>query len=231
MIVLTQEDVNAKLHEEFYVGVEKFAYNPLHEKLRGKSSVEEKMKFIPKMLFFVLGFKDLMEMVRYEYPQSEMEESINTHSDEDNYHWKWYLNDLETIASSFSAQKAMDLPKEVWDDSSYEVRQTIYLFARHIQNFNNPVARMLMIEVLEMTFDKFKEAIHPVLKEHDLYDKLHYFGKLHEESEEGHTTGISDDEIMDLVNQLPDEYKKDMIIIVNQLFEQMYKMADNWSKA
>jgi len=231
MIALTQNDVDAKLREEFNAGVEKFALNPLHEKLRGESSIEDKMKFIPRMLFFVLGFKDLMEMVRYEAPGNELEKGVNTHSDEDNYHWKWYLNDLEMIDSTFNEQKVSDLSKMVWSDDSYEVRQTIYLFSRHIQNFNNPVARMLMIEVLELTFDKFKEALHPVLKGNGLFDKLHYFGKTHEESEEGHSTGISDDEIMELVEQLPEEHKKDMIIIVNQLFEQMYRMASNWAEA
>lgn len=224
-------NVEVKLQEEFLLGALKFANNPLHQKLKGDGSAMKKLKFVPRMLFFVMGFKDLMQMVRYENPKNKLEESVNTHSDEDSNHWEWYLKDLTFMSGWFKNSGSADLVADMWDDDTYQVRKTIYTFTRHIQNITDPVARMLMIEVLEITFDKFKEAIHPILKGDDLYDRLEYFGKKHQETEENHTTGISDDEIGGLISQLPEELKEEMIVITNQLFDQMYKMAENWAEA
>ncbi|MFK7952341.1 MAG: hypothetical protein AB8B73_05810 [Ekhidna sp.] len=224
-------DFDFKLQEEFQLGVLKFENNPLHQKLKSDVEVRENLAFVPNMLFFVMGFKDLMEIVRYDNPTSELEKSVNTHSDEDSNHWQWYLDDLAFISGKFKNTDSINLIANVWDSATLETRKTIYAFSRHIQNAENPVARMLMIEVLELTFDKFKEALHPLLKASDLYDQLDYFGKKHQDTEENHSTGISDDEISGLISLLPEELKEPMIPVINQLFDQMYKMAKNWSEA
>ncbi|MEQ8472749.1 MAG: hypothetical protein RIC35_16275 [Marinoscillum sp.] len=225
------ESIDAKLKDEFTFGALKFQNNPLHQKLKSDAQVLDKLVFVPRMLFFVMGFKDLMQVVRYEDPQSDLERSVNTHSDEDSNHWEWYLKDLEYMSGQFKNNESTNLVGDIWSDESLEVRKTIYTFARHMDNQPNPVARMLMVEVLEITFDKFKEALHPVLKAADLYDRLDYFGKMHQETEENHTTGISDDEISGLIAQLPEELKEEMLVVVNQLFDQMYNMAANWAEA
>ena len=228
----TQEDVdlNFKLREEFHLGAEKFAGNPLHQKLRQDTDIQKRLDFVPKMLFFVMGFKDLMQLVRYENPVNDLEESVNTHSDEDSNHWEWYLNDLAFMSGQFKSSPSVDLITNVWSDETMAVRETIYTFSRFIKQYTDPVARMLMIEVLEITFDKFKEAIHPALKKADLYSQLDYFGKMHQETEENHSTGISDDEIAELTSLLPQDLKAEMIPVINQLFDQMYDMAKNWAE-
>lgn len=228
----TETDLNFLLEEEFQLGAQKFANNPLHLKLKnGVISVSEQLNFVPRMMFFVMGFKDLMQLVRYENPKNALEKSVNTHSDEDSNHWQWYLQDLEFISGKYKNASSSDLITEVWDSDSIAVRDTIYTFAKYIKEYTDPVARMLMVEVLEITFDKFKEAIHPALKEADLYSQLNYFGKMHQETEENHSTGISDDEITGLIQELPVELKEGMISVVNRLFDQMYYMAKNWAEA
>lgn len=224
------EDIHARLQEEFNYGALKFANNPLHQKLKSNAPLSEKLTFVPRMLFFVLGFKDLMRLVRYEEPKNELERSVNIHSDEDSNHWEWYLKDLQFMSPEFNNAGSAELIATVWQDETLEVRKTIYLFTHYLQQFTDPVARMLMVEVLEMTFDKFKEAIHPVLKEEDLYDQLSYFGKMHQETEENHTTGISDDEIAGLIEALPEVYKEEMVQVIRDLFDQMYQMAAAWAE-
>ena len=224
------EQLNHQLREEFMIGAEKFAGNVLHQKLKSDISIQDKLTFIPRMLFFVLGFKDIMELVRYEGETSDLQESVNTHSDEDSNHWEWYLKDLAFMTGHFEENKGLDLITKTWADDTLEVRKTIYSFNRYVQQYDHPVARMLMIEVLEITFDKFKAAIHPVLKAEDLYDQLEYFGKKHQDTEENHSTGISDDEISHLVDLLPDDLKEEMVTVVHELFDQMYRMAANWAK-
>lgn len=224
-------DVDFKLQEEFHLGALKFENNPLNQKLRKDAAIKDQLSFVPRMLFFVMGFKDLMQIVRYQQPTNDLEKSVNTHSDEDSNHWQWYLKDLTFISGWFKNENSSNLISDVWSDDTLEVRKTIYLFSRHIQNMQDPVARMLMIEVLEITFDKFKEAIHPVLKDSDLYHQMDYFGQKHQETEENHSTGISEDEISDLIAQLPATLKEEMIPIVNELFDQMYQMAKNWAEA
>lgn len=227
----TEVDLDFKLQEEFHLGALKFENNPLNQKLRQDQAVQGQLNFVPRMLFFVMGFKDLMQIVRYQNPTTPLEKSVNTHSDEDSNHWQWYLKDLTYISGWFKNENSENLISDVWSDDTLEVRKTIYLFSRHIQNIQDPVARMLMVEVLEITFDKFKEAIHPVLKKSDLYHQMDYFGQKHQETEENHSTGISEDEISGLIAQLPVSLKEEMVPIVNELFDQMYQMAKNWAEA
>lgn len=226
-----ENDLNFRLQEEFQLGAEKFANNPLHQKLRQDIDIRDQLNFVPSMLFFVMGFKDIMQLVRYENPMNDLEKSVNTHSDEDSNHWEWYLRDLAFMNGQFKNASSVDLITNIWADETLEVRETIYTFSRYIKQYKDPVARMLMIEVLEITFDKFKEALHPALKKADLYGQLDYFGKMHQETEENHSTGISDDEIAELTMLLPEDLKGDMIPIVNELFDQMYTMAKNWAEA
>ncbi len=226
-----ENDLNFKLQEEFHLGAEKFANNPLHQKLRRDTDIRKQLNFVPDMLFFVMGFKDLMQLVRYESPKNDLEKSVNTHSDEDSNHWEWYLNDLTFMSGQFKNSSPVELITKVWADSSIEVRETIYTFSRYIKQHTDPVARMLMIEVLEITFDKFKEALHPELKKADLYSQLDYFGKKHQETEENHSTGISDDEIAELIVLLPNDLKDEMILVIRELFDQMYTMTKSWAEA
>ena len=231
--VTAKSDVNLdlQLREEFFLGAEKFANNPLHRFLKEDHPIEEKLKFVPRMLFFVLGFKDIMEMVRYTGALGEYEKEVNTHSDEDSHHWEWYLNDLAFMDVKFKNAKPIDLVKQIWESDSFEVRKTIYVFNSYVKKYEHPIIRMLLIEILEMTFDKFKDVIHPILKEADLYDQLDYFGQKHEEMEAGHsTTGHSDDEITHLIGLMPEENKAELVPIVNELFDQMYQMTANWAK-
>lgn len=228
---VNEKDIAFQLMEEFKLGALKFENNPINKLLREDRPVHEKLKFIPRMLFFVLGFKDLMNLVRYENATNETELAVNAHSDGDSHHWEWYLQDLEFISGWFKNEKSIQLIKDIWDDEIFESRKTIYVFSKYIQNTEDPVARMLMVEVLEITFDRFKDAIHPVLKDEGLYDQLDYFGLKHQESEESHETGIDDDEVAHLVSQLSDDMKKEMIPIVGKLFDQMYTMTKNWAEA
>lgn len=232
METLELVQLDEKIKTAFDQGATKFTNNPLHLKLRANHyTINDKLDFLPRMLFFVLGFKDLMQLVRYDNPSNETEVHVNQHSDEDSYHWRWYLNDLNYLNLKFNTQSAKDLLTSVWDDETYTVRETIYLFGKHIQDHSNPYARMLMVEVLETTFDKFKDAFHPVLKKYGLYEKLEYFGQKHQEVEEGHATGISEDEVAEIIDNLPTELKEPMSEIVSELFEQMYKMTANWAEA
>jgi hypothetical protein len=229
--VKEKEDLDFRLLEEMKLGAEKFANNPLHQKLREERPIREQLTFVPKMLFFVMGFKDLMQLVRYESPQSKLEQSVNTHSDEDSNHWEWYLRDLVFMNGQYKNSDAVDLVSTIWDDKTVAVRDTIYTFMRYLKQYEDPAARMLMIEVLEITFDKFKESIHPVLKKADLYHQLDYFGALHQETEENHSTGISESEIAQLISLLPEDIKTEMIDIIPHLYDQMYKMTQAWAES
>lgn len=224
------EDLHFKLQEEFKLGIAKFADNPLHLMLKQDNiEIKNKLAFIPDMIFFVMGFKDLMHLIRYENPKNELEKAVNEHSDNDDYHWKWYLQDLAFLSEKFKNQGSIDLICDVWDDSTFEGRNSIYVFSRYMWQYPHPAARMLMVEVLEVGFDIFKDHLHPVLKEAELFDQLDYFGKKHQEVEENHATGIEDEDIEALIPQLPENIKGEMVVIINQLFDQIYNMAESWS--
>ena len=52
---------------------------------------QDALAFAPSMSYFVLGFRDILELVKYTNPQSDLEKAINHHCEEDSEHWKWFL--------------------------------------------------------------------------------------------------------------------------------------------
>ena len=57
----------------------------------------QRLSFIPAMMFFTMGFKDILAALRDPADTSPLQQSVHQHCDEDAFHWKWYLDDLATI--------------------------------------------------------------------------------------------------------------------------------------
>lgn len=53
--------------------------------------------FVPTMTFFVLGFRDILESMRIKNPKTAVEKMLNTHCEEDSEHWRWFIDDLDTL--------------------------------------------------------------------------------------------------------------------------------------
>lgn len=156
-----------------------------------KAEHEDYLSFTPSMLFFVLGFKDVLSAMQVINPKTDVDNELNTHCQEDLDHWKWYLQDLETmgyIPESWGSRMS-DMFHQIWGDESFEVRNLVYTLMHQVKKYNDPYLSLVIIEYLEASFAVFIRHMLIPINDLDIYKKLNYFGKTHVEKEEAHSRG------------------------------------------
>ena len=154
-------------------------------------SHEETFSFTPSMLYFILGFKDILTHLEYINPQSELELMINQHCLEDKNHWRWYLHDLKTLGFDDSSwgQGWSEFVENLWRDENIPTRDLVYLCIHLIKKNNSPLASLVMIECLESTFGVFMTTLKKRFNSSAIYQRLHFFGQTHHQVETNHSMG------------------------------------------
>jgi len=146
---------------------------------------------IPHMTFFIMGFKDILYDLQRSGTVDHMQEHVNEHCQEDNGHWKWFLNDLERIKTSerFMSQGNWQLFAEMWSDENWPIRETVYEAVHLGRLASTSRLRMLMLEVIEAIFSVYAESINVVVKQMGMWETFEFFGKVHYEAENDHSSG------------------------------------------
>jgi len=211
--------------------------SPLCHWLRSdKATHEDRLSFAPSMLFFVLGFKDMLSVMRVNNPKTDTDFEINTHCDEDLDHWKWYLRDLESlgfIPQSWGSRMS-DMFKQIWGDESFEVRSLVYTVIHQAKKHDNPLMSLIMIEYLEAAFAVFIRHMLVPINEMGYYEKLEYFGKVHVEKEASHSRGSwvdghrSEPDEPFKQHELDDVFLLKAENIIDDISEQMLNVFNYW---
>lgn len=197
-------------------------------------SLEDPFEFTPAMLFFVLGFKDILTHMKIEKPQSVWEHMINQHCEEDSNHWLWYLRDLERLGFEQKSwgDTTSDIFKTLWSDKNQATRDMVYLSIHHIRKNENPLIKLAIIESLEAAFGVFIDCMNQPTQAHRVYDQLEYFGKLHNDKEHSHSLGHWIDghqENTELSEEKLDvEARHQALATVTILFNQFEKIFQTW---
>lgn len=196
--------------------------NPLSAKLSDPTIPwSNKLQCIPRLMFFVLGFKDCMQLLHTTDPQNEIESIVNTHSEEDQFHWEWFLRDLEKLnIDNIQSKTTTSMLTQMWSDDQMPVRQMVYSTTRYIQNYTNPVLRLILIEVIESGYEAFTKYMSPVIQAAGMYDSLQYFGNIHNEAESDHdrNTNAAQPSLAELVQRLSDQENQ----MAKDMIEEMY---------
>lgn len=217
----------------------KLSQNPLNVYfLKTTVSFEEKISCLDRMTFFILGFKDLMLLMRYQSPASDLELILNQHSEEDSQHWQWFLKDLRHLGiNSKFGKDVTQAFAQIWSEDDFPIRNMVYKTTHYIQQYHHPAFRLLMVMVLESGFATFAEVMHPVLKKAGMYEKLEYFGQVHGDAESNHqldTYSDADnhfDELLDLcINDLSEAEYLEAKAMVKDLFRDLYAMHECFAR-
>ncbi|MGH2708106.1 MAG: hypothetical protein ACRDJK_07400, partial [Actinomycetota bacterium] len=56
-----------------------------------------RLSFTPAMLYYLMGFKDVLATLAVNEPQTKYDRQINAYCVEDAEHWRWFLSDLEKL--------------------------------------------------------------------------------------------------------------------------------------
>ena len=216
---------------------QKLENSPLCQWLRSDNTDgEDRFSFTPSMLFFVLGFKDILTCMRVENPKTAIDHEINTHCEEDLDHWKWYLRDLELLGfmpQSWGSNMS-DMFKQIWGNESFEVRNLVYTIIHQAKKHDDPLVSLVMIEYLEAAFAVFIRHMLVPINQMGYFEQLDYFGKLHVDKEAGHSRGAwvdghrSEPECAFEQHDLDDDTRKQAEAIIDDISKQMLSVFDYW---
>lgn len=205
-----------------------------------KIASQQTLAFIPRMTFFVLGFKDILEASRVANPQTSLDDDINTHCEEDSEHWLWFLQDLEHLAklgleASFSSKDSSALLQAVWSEDTYRVRSHTYRVVSHVINAKSTEEKLIIIDCLEAAFSVFINGLNQLTQRSGLYRKLRYFGEEHHVDEASHTLGSWVEGERSKQNSgeeaLTPFRQKQMIAIIDDVFAGFDEVFTCWSEA
>ncbi|HEX7956164.1 MAG TPA: hypothetical protein VF508_04425, partial [Pyrinomonadaceae bacterium] len=135
--------------------------------------------------YFSMSFGDLMTTVmRRPEAQNELEELVNAHCSEDDFHWKWYLQDLDALG--YDNERMSDACKLLWSVESAPVRHLIYSVVAYAGKSDDPLFHLILIEILEAGLSGFFEYCYKGAALSGL-EFLNYFGKTHYMAEYAHS--------------------------------------------
>ncbi|SIN97106.1 hypothetical protein [Chitinophaga niabensis] len=189
-------------------------------------AMESRLGFTPVMLFFVMGFKDILDTMKVENSTDPLQQSVNTHCDEDSFHWQWYLKDLERISygKAFLKHPGTVMFEKIWSAPYSAAREVVYESIHLAKTYNTPFYKLVIIEALEATFDCFNDPVFRLVNSMGRQDELEYFGQVHAHSEASHA--LHEEEESDY---LPDETEiRNAHLIVNRIFDAFEKVFDCW---
>lgn len=196
--------------------------------------VDEKMSFTPPMLFFIMGFKDLLSCMSIQKPKNEVERHISSHCLEDIEHWKWYIEDLNQLGYSKIGSNLISFASLVWNEDTKESRELIYKAFNYHYTKPSVIIDLILIEIMEATFGAFSESLKSCYEKRPEIYTLKFFGETHQTAEKNHTSGnwLEHGEINKdiLTIDLSEEERLFATEMTIDLFSAFGKMFEMWFK-
>ena len=181
-----------------------------------------------------MGFKDCMAMLRDREPVSKLDALVQHHAEEDAEHWRWFLNDLNTLNIDGIAQRPpTEILYDLWSDERRAVREAVYAVSHCIQYYQSPAIRLILVEVIEAGYACFTQAMSPVMEKAGLYDQLQYFGHTHNHAEASHELhqNAHDDALEQALSSLNSEQRDAAMTMIDDIEEKIDLMHSCFARA
>ncbi|MEG3933981.1 MULTISPECIES: hypothetical protein [unclassified Microcoleus] len=198
-----------------------FAKSGLFEFMRDKSiNPRQRLAFAPCIAPFVMSFGEFNKYVFREEPTNDpLQVIVNNHTYEDDHHWLWFLEDLETLGIN-KAVKFSDALNFLWNEEAKASRWVSHQIFRSAFGAS-PIAKLAILEVIEATGNVFLSTAAPIAEElRTITQKeLLYFGCFHLEVENNHSKDLPQQRRFSETIQLTIESRQEAFEIVENLFE------------
>jgi hypothetical protein len=207
---------------------QEFAQLPLFEFLQDKSiDPRQRLAFAPCLSPLVMGFGEICKSVFREEPTNNtIQAFINQHTYEEHTHWQWLLEDIQKLGLNDSLSFT-DALKFFWGEETKKTRQVCPRMERYTFK-SDPLARLIAVEVSEVTANVFFSLTEKVVQELQEITKkqYRYFGGNHVEAENNHNLNKHDvvhflEEI-----QLTEEKRQELFELVDNFFEAYTESMD-----
>lgn len=207
---------------------QEFAKSGLFEFMRDTSiDPRQRLAFAPCVSPFVMSFGEFNKYVFREEPTNDpLQVIVNNHTYEDDHHWLWFLQDLETLGIDISVNFS-DALNFLWKEETKGARWVSHQIFRAAFGAS-PITKLAILEVIEATGNVFFSTAAPIAQElRTITQKeLLYFGCFHLAVETGHTTGTLEvDKVIKNI-QLSEETRQEAFKIVDNLFEVFTELTD-----
>lgn len=205
-----------------------FASSGLFEFMRDQSiDPRQRLAFAPCIAPFAMSFGEFNKYVFREEPTNDpLQVIVNNHTYEDDHHWLWFLEDLETLGIN-GYLKFSDALKFIWAEETKGSRWVSHqIFSTAFGA--SPITKLAILEVIEATGNVFFSTAAPIAQELRTITQKEfiYFGCFHLAVETGHTRGTPGlDQLIKNI-QLSEETRQEAFKIVENLFEVFTELTD-----
>ena len=151
---------------------------------------DKRLQFMPYWTFFSMGASDILDnWIRVQNPQTELEHRINAFIAEDNWHYNFFIHDMDNILkytiSDFGSYGA--ILRHIWGDESRAVRMLVYTTAE-VTRSKDPLVTLASFEAMESGLNFLFDSIYDnIFKEEEEFENMQYFGAMHIDLERSHT--------------------------------------------
>ena len=184
--------------------------------------ITAKLAVVPTMAFWVLAFGDAMALIRRTAGEHPLSDVLRQHAEEDAEHWRWFVSDLEQLASrGIGAASVKDALLRQWGGATAPVRECAWTVHHLLRTHHDPVIRLAILEACEHGFEAFMNSMRPVIREAGQYHQLRYFGEIHDQAEAGHALHDLDDPLAGV------DWSRRDVAQIKAIVEQMYRCLDD----
>lgn len=192
-----------------------------------------RISYVPHMLFFIMGFKDMLQELQQQKADDHIQQHVNEHCQEDNGHWKWFLQDIKNMdmPGNFFRNSPSHVCLLVWADEHMPIRRMVYKAMSYCYQCQTPAQRMIILEVIEAIFSVFVENMNILIKQMDKYETYLFFGRVHHEAEGGHSNGSWLDggkKEIEVERAMSQEEKTGALSMIHGLFDCWEEMASHY---
>ena len=150
-----------------------------------------RISFAPYLSYIAMSFADILDTwLLVEEPRNELEERINKHITEDDYHYNLFLHDVESVLGlsldDFGSYSGV--MRHLWGDDSRAIRRYIYGWVDCVARYNDPIITLTTLEAMEAGAQALIGTTSQLVHRADsgLQD-LMYLGQVHVDLEKNHS--------------------------------------------
>lgn len=198
-----------------------YAQSPLFEFMQNtKIHPIKRLAFAPCASPFIMNFADLCKYtLRQEPANDKIQSLLNQHTYEDDFHWQWFLEDLQKLGFNHLLQ-LNDSLEFLW---SKDTRSSRFLSNELYKNIvqSDTLGKWVILEVMEAAADVFLSHTHKITREINSItsQEFKYFGNCHLNAESDHTAHTEDASELIKNVHLSAEDKREKTILVMTIFE------------
>jgi hypothetical protein len=185
-----------------------------------------RLNFTPSMLYYLMGFKDVLAALYRKEAKTDVELAINAYCGEDAEHWRWFLEDLEKLGFDLTTwgKNISEWCNEVWSPSTEVNRKTIFHLVHGATECRDPIYSLALIWVFEATGVVFIGHTRKAAVALGMDDELNYFGRVHFEEEFGHSVVARDYAAL----EIDDHLHARICDMVDTLFNDYANLFECW---